>query len=353
MAAPAQRFSPITNTRWLADRWDRCCSSDLLTPSECRQLTQGFVGCNLVMDLVNFFTDIVTPFCQTREFAPGVTFGQIDNWLTQRPASGVGNNFVSPEASHSWQRINLCLAWEAVLRHLNRVHGRARMHDNASAAFASVVPPGAGLPDSCTARNPTVTKAFNDWWDDAAKRLTRLLGEQSWPNLRSLALDAWTDLLSHQLGSDPFTLAELVVAKSRQWTRCLEERNFTPFPVPQDWFNDMGSRILDARGMDPPIPMEWSLQDMQHWIRVWEWIQERQLGSVLKGVNLPKVEEVSAVHVEPEDVETLHDWWKLVNHAWSRRYESRRYAEDLFAYPTQTTPNAFQEWIDDTTFYWI
>jgi hypothetical protein len=366
MAQP--RYTPILDEVWLSSLWDACCSSAIPTPELCSRLARGFVGCNLVMDVVNALAHIADPANHATPVTPGVTFGQLDSWL-ENPAgaddasradlvSGPALQSVEDASPHPGQRINLLLVREALGRRLGGPATGTQVSGLALQALASGVPDEPGLPEWCRTRLRAVRDAFSLWWDTSADRLAELLGQ--WPSLKPLPRDRLTDQVSRRLWC-PVTssssdsrelLGELVRAKSRQWNLCVGERRFEVPPVSAEWFQEMGGRILSAFFEVPPCAMEFNEADTQNQFKLWHWVQKHNIGAPIT-MKLPPPEEVGPVQISPLDLEPLLGWWNCIDRYWNQRHETRAYAEDIFGWilPAGTT-TPFGDWVRSTQPYW-
>lgn len=337
-----ERFIPIPDVSWLRDLWDGCCSATIPSPRDCDPLAWRFVGCNLIIDVVDCFASIASPAQADAPFAPGGSFAQVDSWLHGRAASPhSGNLLVTAGALRllddpripRWQRINRLLAREAICR-VGRPATRTPAYERALRLLHAGVRDEPGLPRSGRVRSRRVVETFDTWWDDTAERLANLL-----PPWRRGALTRpeWTRLVRGQLALDPEPLSKLVRAKRQQWDLCVQERLYVLRPVPVEWFKEMNARLLHAYFNIPRLPMEFDTADVQNWVRLWNWVPQHNLGVPIPD-GLPPVEQAAPIQVSPSRVPELVDTWNRIDEFLNSRRDTRAYAEDLFAWAPPPVP---------------
>ncbi len=282
--------------RWLTALRDAVSAGYPLTGTpptdECRRLARGFVCCNAVIDLADFFSKLLQG--QPVVLANGITYRDVRDWLVNRnvtswqglwpslvDASAVAALLLGPDGRHPWRQIHHWLALEACLRFL---------HDDASAptpatpiarwTFQGIL---AGLhraPLVCRQRSRQLLRAFNLWWVCAAERLTGLLAADLWPKRATLtALPDLAASLRGGLGCEK-ALVRLVELKNNQLTTCRGRLNRSLISPNPQRLADLGQRLerLPADGAG----LRWEGQDRRSLALLLLWVvgegQEGRLG---------------------------------------------------------------------------
>ena len=270
----------------LADLW-RCPNAVSFAPngalvdhSECRTIIHSFVGCNLVIDLVEEVERIHGCAIHSRnaEEVPGLDYDTLGHFLfcPERPTEELPaavrtglldvSGLLAEEPRDPWRRIHLLLFREVLIRDLwpipTGIAGIAALLQSASNLLidhvpSGVRPPGPGhtiphpfelplaLVQGCRRRTLTASQRFATWWKNTVKRLSDLLTRpKRWLSWTSSTLNATL----HTPTVEPCVVCDLCrlgQEKSRQWAQdCLHPMdNRIAFPDVV-WFGQRASDLL-------------------------------------------------------------------------------------------------------------
>jgi hypothetical protein len=346
--------------------WARCCSVAFLSHrDEWFRLTMNYLGCNLVMHLVDELWHIAN--ASPLYVAGRVTYEDLDRWLLHGPGgedieaalTGPGplNQVQVVLADHPWRQAHVWLFRDALLRYLGNSPTPTVAFGHAMAAFEAGVPNVPG-PEHCRRRGERVLPAFVAWWLASSAALVDLLRERGWRHLRELTLGPLTEIVGRSLTREaaplspehPGPLALLLRAKNNQWSMCLEQRDFDLALLPgQPWFDQMAGRLLDAVLRRGRVRLD--ADDLRRLGELFRWLS-RQSPELLQGVPLPAPGDVSpdaVVFVGGEDLARLRDGWSAVLDWLARQRDRRTYARDLFEQPQ---PLPFGSWRQRAALYW-
>ncbi len=217
---------------------------------ECRLLAHGFVGCNLVIDLTDFFGPLLRQ--DPAPVSGALTFRDLHAYLVNPPTTAERQALATlaglpPGPAHlPWCAINLWLALEAYLRVLFRT-AQAGWTNIAWHTFEQVLAPAGLGPAPCNSPTPPVAKAFEEWWAVAADRLTDLLANQLWPNRASFTTNLQVAGLLRRELDCAGPLVQLVAQKNNRLTNCISQLNQgLAAPVPPGWLGEVGGRLAAA-----------------------------------------------------------------------------------------------------------
>src|SRR5262249_15611285 len=157
---------------------------------------EGFVGCNEVIDWVDFFLALLGqwPSVVAGPVISAGLHGWLDN-LAQAPgvpqqlltSAAVQSVNQGPFAPRPWKRINRWAAVEAVLRTRTGGCHSPNVRMIALNTFNAILATSGLLPPSCRCPAAAVTTAFLDWWKVTADCLTAVFDTYIWPNRAMLA----------------------------------------------------------------------------------------------------------------------------------------------------------------------
>jgi hypothetical protein len=363
---------------WLAGVQDHVAAAYRLDTDQCRRLTKGFVACNLVMDLTDFFRKVLNrqwlksqtaaPF-----FAGDVTYQDIYDALTAALGEGPDDNpplASSPPkplafyaawfrgeagaalhdpscADNPWREINLRLGWEVVLKIVTgKTPGGA--FATAKTVFDAILAPANLSPHVCKQRSPGVTSAFDKWWNTCSNELENVLRSDVWRPGPVPTREDLGRLFADQLDSAQLDdLFDLVRQKNNQLSLCVGQLNASvPGPhVPVGWISRTASRLLAAweagSGLrfDPP--------DCDYLRVVCDWMVRMGLGKRVANIRRLLTPPGLPVFVPAHHVPTITEEWADVEKAVRTRglspgWRRARPVQDLFFDPLQ---HLFGRWV--------
>ena len=243
-----------------------------LSTGDCRRLTEGFIACNVVMDLTWFFWQVV-------ERRPGrirgnLTYRDVHKFLAAllvNPVALHANPPVQPAQPHPidvlvspqvtanmdrlygrrnpWRAIHLWMALEAVTRVLTG-RGSRGAFQRATETFECILRQDRQTPVEFHDRGSAVSQAFDAWWKACADELTALLRTQLRDLLSVRSRRELARLLAIGLESSHLSeLVKLTGLKNNRLTNCIGQVNkVLPRPnVPVGWLERTASEMLGAR----------------------------------------------------------------------------------------------------------
>lgn len=161
-------------------------NAGVLTSKQCRQLAQGFVGCNVVRDVIDFLCPIIKE--STDEIVPGIRYVDLHASWTGSATIHAGALVRPLEGEESflrghdpWRCINRWLAVEAVIRVVEEVEiaeGEGRRPSDIAISIANTDALDDALDTtSCRTRSSSVTEGFKTWWNAYASNLSAILAQ--------------------------------------------------------------------------------------------------------------------------------------------------------------------------------
>lgn len=263
-------FAPPSTVEWLQFLYEDCCTlpQELLDlrPLDdtadhlCLRLAREFVGCNLIIDLMQLFFPLhegdLSPLGRL-DFAPPLA---LCDWMHDGQATPAERTDLLTAADgfdrnpalreQPWRRVHCWLAVEAMLRHLGEAAPTVPA-DRARAAFYESLSP-------CGVAAPALRDSFNRWWQLTARQLTAALRDH-WQRFAHLGWPGFTSVLAYQLDAPPDAqdaLARLLHDKNFVLNGRLNDARFAPplLPVSMRWVRDVTARLLAAVEEDEPMP---------------------------------------------------------------------------------------------------
>ncbi|MFC1597798.1 hypothetical protein ACFL5Q_07700 [Planctomycetota bacterium] len=274
---------------WLDAVLEKVTSAYSLERDECSGLVEGFVACNVVMDVAAFLRRMrrIRPSgVASKALGPGtsVTYTDLDGWL--RAGAGAPGASVLPPAiteaeltaidpdsvsRNPWRAINMLLAREVVVRILMGVEPADTLaFGEAKDIFLAAVAwtPGTAVRDAGAI---PLDQRFRRWWIAFSDQYTQLV--------RNQYLMAGPEIPSRPSFGPPlagvtvrYSLVSIVQKKNQLWeSRLAAWRNRTPRPaVPVEWMDRLASRVLAAYTAGAPLVLSESdcscLRGVLDWI---------------------------------------------------------------------------------------
>ncbi len=350
----------------LADLRDALAQGETLEEEEVRpSIGEGFVTCNLVMDLVDFFSALLGQ--SEQRVAGKITYRQLylafvdgDPQVLDAVIEALPEEEGLLRVYHPWRVVNQWLALEALAR-LAEHSGRSP-RQVALGVFEETL--AATVPvEVCCRRDKPVREAFLDWFDGHADRLANWLHNLRWELVKREgsggearqempARDPSADLvrrLAEALDTEP--VVGLTMSKSAQLQTCvgrIQAKVEPPKETLPGWIVRLYNAMRDAEECRADFSFDAGvlqvLRELLAWVRGHGLLE-------LHGARLPLLERLAgtleqfsvtwAKHPGPITlVGVMHELKELAEvvrrRALPRDWSKERHIEDLFSHPLKS-----------------
>jgi hypothetical protein len=375
---------------WLVRTRDSLAHASFLQePAAWRQLIEGFVACNFVIDQVEFLLGVLT--LDEQIIAEDLTFGELRSWLVNRQSDsqnvfvgvcevatpGVATELLlRPELGNNpWKAINTLMAVESIQRHLTR-DAEPSVRETVSSIFARTLDKNittsdgqSHRPAACSTRHDSTVESFHTWWRSSVESLSDFLKQPSWKRMLNEPSGFGDDarlrrvlggaLAEHFGASDMVkSLVNLYSKKQKQSESCLQLLKTAlslPMEISAGWAGTICSRMLSAQ--ETGVCFEFAGQDHSMLQAVVKWLLTRKLDEWHQGDVLPLLDaaEKTPVRLEGQRLDSVLRAWEVVLAAMHIRGAPREWGKTLQVADLMFVPNPtqirFEQWISSARTY--
>lgn len=345
----------------LADLRDSLAQGETLESIACQAIGQGFVTCNLAMDLADFFVAVILR--DEQKIAGEIAYGQLYPCLLGEASQTLAAAIEAlPEEEellreyHPWRVVNQWLALEALAREVG--HRACSPRQIALDVFERTLA-GSWPVEACCGRGEPARAAFSTWFDRHAGKLAVWLHnlrpelvqepDEDGPRLGNLSCSDLRVGLVRRLAEllDVEPVVQLTINKNSQLQNCVQRIRAATEP-PDDlpgWIRRLYNAMKDAEECRRDFSLDAGLAEVLR--QLISWVQEQGLAG--RGGTMPPLLEKLAALLDQFSESWAKHPGKLTlaaamcelkevadlvrRRALPRDWANDRHVEDLFSHP--------------------